>query len=101
MAEPLTWAKPGEPGPAWDSGETWDGVKAATTKRKPMNTKAIIDFSGDPAAELGNTAQTIHDKLLANAAVFTGPPPRGPAGIPDAARRLSSEAPRPCEQCHG
>ncbi|MBI3878436.1 MAG: hypothetical protein HY301_00005, partial [Verrucomicrobia bacterium] len=39
-----------------------------------MNTKAIIDFSGYTAPELGPVAQTIHDQMLANAATFTTPP---------------------------
>lgn len=56
---------------AWDSGATWDGAAA---KPKTMNTKAIIDFSGYTAPELGPVAQTIHDQMLANAATFTTPP---------------------------
>jgi hypothetical protein len=38
------------------------------------NTKAIIDFAGYTAAELGPIAQAIHDGMTANAATFTTPP---------------------------
>jgi hypothetical protein len=69
MPAPLTWDAPGL---TMDSGLTWDG--AAITRKKHMNTKAIIDFSNYSAAELGPAAQNIHDKMLLNAAVFTGPP---------------------------
>ena len=96
MAEPLTWAKPGEPGPTWDSELTWDGVKASTTKPKTVNTKAIIDFSGYAAGDLGTTAQNIHDKLAASATVFTAPPgglPAFQALIADyEAKRLARES---------
>jgi hypothetical protein len=37
------------------------------------NIKAIIDFSGYTAAELGPIGHTIHDKMTANAATFTTP----------------------------
>ena len=37
------------------------------------NTKAVIDFSGYTAAELGPIAHTIHDKMLANVATFATP----------------------------
>ena len=69
MPAPLTYDTPGL---LYDSDATWDGVGG--TKRKPMsNIKAIIDFSGYTAAELGPIAQTIHDKMVANAATFTSP----------------------------
>ena len=39
-----------------------------------MNTiKAIIDFSGHTAVELGPIAHNIHDKMTANAATFPSP----------------------------
>jgi hypothetical protein len=38
------------------------------------NTKAIIDFSGYTAPELGPVAHSIHDKMNANAVTFTAPP---------------------------
>ena len=69
MPAPLTWDSPGL---SWDSGATWDGV--AANKTKAMSTiKAIIDFSGYSAAELGPIAHTIHDKMVANAATFPSP----------------------------
>lgn len=36
----------------------------------PTNTKAIIDFAGYTAVELGPIAQIIHDKLLENVATI-------------------------------
>ncbi len=69
MPAPLTWDTPGL---TWDSGATWDGV--AATKSKAMSTiKAIIDFSGYTAVELGPLAHTIHDKMTANVGTFTSP----------------------------
>jgi hypothetical protein len=51
---------------------TWDGVVAS---KNPMsNIKAIIDFSGYAGGDLGPLAQTIHDQMTANAAVFPSPP---------------------------
>ncbi len=38
-------------------------------------TKAIIDFSGYTGPELLPVSETIHDKMLANAATFTTPSP--------------------------
>lgn len=70
MPSPLTWDTPGL---NWDSGALWDGVTASKTKHM-SNTKAIIDFSGYNAPELGPIAQTIHDKMTANAATFATPP---------------------------
>ena len=72
---PLTWDTPGLP---WDSGATWDGMTASKSKTM-NNTKAIIDFSGYTAAELGPIAHSIHDKMTANAATFTAPPVTMPA----------------------
>lgn len=69
MPAPLTWDMPGI---TWDSGATWDGTVGK--KSKTMNIKAIIDFSGYTAAELGPVAQAIHDKMTANAATFPNPP---------------------------
>ncbi len=70
MPDPLPWDTPGL---TYDSGLTWDGVKASKTKS--MNTiKAIIDFSSYTAAELGPAAQTIHNSLAANASTFASPP---------------------------
>ena len=69
MPAPFTYDTPGL---LYDSFVTWDGV--AATKPKPMNnTKAVIDFSGYTAAELGPVAHTIHDRMTANAATFTAP----------------------------
>ncbi len=70
MPTPLTWDNPSL---AFDAGFTWDGVTASRSKTM-NNTKAIIDFSGYTAAELGPVAQCIHDKLAANAASFVNPP---------------------------
>ncbi len=77
MPTPLTW---GSPGLTWDSGSgvTWDGV--ASPRSKSMNNiKAIVDFSGYPAADLSPVAQMIHDKLVANAATFPTLPTSMPA----------------------
>ncbi len=77
MPTPLTW---GWPGLTWDSGSgvTWDGV--ASPRSKSMNNiKAIVDFSGYPAADLSPVAQMIHDKLAANAATFPTLPTSMPA----------------------
>jgi hypothetical protein len=41
--------------------------------------KAIIDFSGYPAADLAPVAQSIHDGMLANAATFPSPTVAMPA----------------------
>ncbi len=69
MPDPNTWDQPGI---AYDTGITWDSL--AKPKRKAMNTtKAIIDFSDYTAAELGPTAHTIHDKMLASVATFATP----------------------------
>lgn len=69
MPVPLSWDTPGL---TWDSGATWDSVTA--NPRKTMNnTKAIIDFSGYTAAELGPIGHSIHDKMTTNSAVFTSP----------------------------
>ena len=70
MANPLTWDSPT---PLWDSaGATWDGVQASP--RKMSKTKAIVDFSGYAGPALAPAAQTIHDQMTANAAIFTAPP---------------------------
>ena len=69
MPAPLTYDTPGL---LWDSGATWDGV-AANKPKSMSTTKAIIDFSGYTAAELGPVAHTIHDKMTANAATFASP----------------------------
>ena len=70
MANPLTWDSPGL---KWDApGVTWDGVEAS--QKHMSNIKAIIDFTGYTAADLGPVAQTIHDKMTANAATFPTPP---------------------------
>lgn len=69
MPAPLTWDTPGL---TWDSGATWDGVSAHKPKSM-SNIKAIIDFSGYTAAELGPIGHNIHDKMTTNAATFTTP----------------------------
>ncbi len=69
MPTPLTWDTPGQP---WDSGLTWDGE--ANKSKSMNNSKAIIDFSPYPAAELGPVAHMIHDQMVLNAATFTAPP---------------------------
>ena len=69
MPAPLTWDTPGQ---TWDSGLTWDGL-APSTRKTMNNTKAIIDFSGYTATELGPIAHNIHDKMTANAAAFAAP----------------------------
>lgn len=71
MPAPLTWDTPGL---TWDSPlATWDGTAAANPIKRMTNTKAIIDFSGYTAAELGPLAQHIHDEFVANVAVFATP----------------------------
>ena len=37
--------------------------------------KAKVDFAGYPGSNLGPVAQTIHDQMVKNAALFTGTPP--------------------------
>jgi|ERR1051325_1121997 hypothetical protein len=69
MADPSTWDTLGR---TWDSGETWDGEEARKAKHME-NTKAVIDFSGYSAPELGPVAHTIHDQMVLNAATFTAP----------------------------
>ena len=70
MPTPLQWDSPSL---SWDSGSAlWDGM--APTKAKTMNsTKAIVDFSGYTATELGPVAHVIHDEMTAHAATFTAP----------------------------
>ncbi len=68
MPDPLTWDMPSL---HWNSA-SWDGV-TATKNKKAMNIKAIIDFSGYTAPELGPVAQNIHDKVLLNVATFATP----------------------------
>ena len=92
MPAPLTWDTPGL---TYDSGVTWDGVLANPTRPKSMNTKAIIDFSGYPAAELGPVTHNIHDKITANVATFATPAitmaalhPATREGLLETARRL-------------
>ena len=71
MPAPLIWNSPGL---KWSSGATWNGTAASKTKTKTMsNVKAIIDFSGYTAAELGPASHSIHDKMTLNAATFTTP----------------------------
>ena len=66
MPAPFTWDTPGL---AYDSGVTWDG----TAKKNMNTTKAIINFAGYTAAELGPKAQYIHDQMTAHAATFAAP----------------------------
>ncbi len=70
MPDPNTWDTPAL---TYDSGTTWDSL-AVRTRRTMNNTKAIVDFSGYPAAELGTVAHLIHDKFVENAAIFATPP---------------------------
>ncbi len=70
MGKPLRWDSPGL---RWDTpGLFWDGDEPAR-KRMP-NIKAVIDFTGYTAGDLGPAAQNIHDKMLENAATFPDPP---------------------------
>jgi hypothetical protein len=75
MPNPLTWDTSGL---VWDSVNpdvTWDGNAISQPKTKSMNhTKAIIDFSGYTAPELGPVAQAIHDEMTEHAATFATPP---------------------------
>ena len=80
MAAPLKWDIPNG---RWDSGLVWDGLQPTT---RTMKIKAIVDFTPYPAAELTPVAQTIHDKMLANAATFPAPP----AGMPALATLLAT-----------
>ncbi len=69
MPSPLTWDSPNL---TWGSAN-WDAM--SPTRKKSMNhIKAIINFDGYTAAELGPVAQTIHDKMTLNAATFAAPP---------------------------
>ena len=70
MSVPQKWNMIGA---RWNSSPIlkWNGLQPTT---KTMNTKAIIDFSSYTAAEFAFPAQTIHDKMTANAATFTAPP---------------------------
>ena len=61
------------PGVAYDSGFFWDQLAPASNSKR-MNTKAITDFSKYKDAEMGPTAQFIHDQMTANAATFAAPP---------------------------
>ena len=65
MSDQAAWDTPEL---TYDSGVTWDSLPAR--KRNTMNTKAIIDFSGYTAPELGPVAHVIHDQMTANAATF-------------------------------
>ena len=68
MPAPLKWNSPGR---RWSPLLKWNGlIPTAIT----MKIKAIIDFTSYTAAELAPVAQTIHDKMLANAATFPAPP---------------------------
>ncbi|MFO1482355.1 MAG: hypothetical protein U1F71_03230 [Verrucomicrobiaceae bacterium] len=69
MPAALTWDQPGL---TWDSA-TWDGVATPPPRKTMNNTKAIIDFSGYTAAELGPVAHTIHDEMTTNATTFASP----------------------------
>ena len=73
MAVPLKW---NQPGTRWNTGLQWNGL---THTPKTMNTRAVIDFTPYPAAELTPKAQTIHDQMVANAATFAAPVPNMPA----------------------
>ncbi len=71
MATPLKWNAAGA---KWNgAGLLWNGVVASKSKSM-STTKAVIDFSSYAAAELGPTAQHIHDELTANAITFPSPP---------------------------
>lgn len=70
MAQPLKWNTPGL---KWNKkGVKWNGVATSPTHMNKL--KAIIDFTGYVAAELGPVAQTIHDAMVTAAATFTDPP---------------------------
>lgn len=71
MPAALTWDTPNQ---TYDSNLTWDGVLAPPPRKAMNNTKAIIDFSGYTAAEMGPVAQVIHDQMTLNATTFTTPP---------------------------
>lgn len=71
MPDALSWDSPGL---TWSPAYSWDSTPAVTPKPKKMNTKAIIDFSDYSAADLGNTAQIIHDHFVEHATVFDDPP---------------------------
>jgi hypothetical protein len=76
---PLTWDSPLPI--TWDADPnlaTWDGMAPGmgpAKKKNAMtnNTKAIIDFSSYPAAELGPLATHIHTRITANVATFATP----------------------------
>ena len=75
MPAPLTWNMFGL---TWSSGATWNGVVGSKSKSM-NNTKAIVDFSGYIAGDLGPAAQMIHDKMAAHAVTFPAPPTAMPA----------------------
>jgi hypothetical protein len=70
VAQPLRWNTKAF---VWNApGVLWNGTEP---RQKTMpQTKAIIDFSGYVAAELGPVATTIHTSMLAAATTFTSPP---------------------------
>ena len=73
------------------------GTAPNPTPKRTMTTKAITNFSSYVAAELAPVAQTIHDKMLANAAAFTSPPVAMPALaalITDYSQKLANRASR-------
>ena len=68
MAVALKWNSPNL---RWNSGQRWNGLSSTSST---MKIKAIVDFSPYPAADLAPVAQTINDKMTANAATFDTPP---------------------------
>jgi hypothetical protein len=70
VAKPLRWNTPAF---VWNApGVVWNGVEE-TTKSKMPKVKAVVDFTGYTAPELTPIATMIHDKMLANVAIFVTP----------------------------
>ena len=70
MPKPLRWNTPAF---RWNAPAViWNGVEGSP---RPMsNIKAIVDFTGYTAGDLGPVAQNIHDSMTAAAATFPTPP---------------------------
>lgn len=68
MAVPLSWNLAGK---RWNAGLKWNDLIDTT---RTMKSKAITDFASYVAAELSPVAQTIHDQMTGNSAIFTAPP---------------------------
>jgi hypothetical protein len=70
VAKPLRWNTPAF---VWNApGVLWNGAEKPT-KSHMSKVKAVVDFTGYTAPELTPIATMIHDKMLANVAIFATP----------------------------